>query len=108
MGFPGGTAVKNPPASAEDMGSIPGLERSPGEGNGSLLRYSCLGNSMDRGARWGRVQSLGLQRVRHDLVTVLCLVQTFATPDTAALQAPLSIGILQARILEWVAMPFLT
>ena len=35
MGFPGGTAVKNPPASAEDMGSIPGLERSPGEGNGS-------------------------------------------------------------------------
>ena len=74
MGFPGGTVVKNPPAGAEDMGSIPGFERSPGEGNGSPLRYSCLGNPMDRGAWWGWVQSLGLQRVRHDLATVLCLV----------------------------------
>ena len=43
--------VKNPPASAEDTGSIPELERS-GEGNGNPLRYSCLGNPMDRGA-WG-------------------------------------------------------
>ena len=45
--------VKNPPASAgdvRDMGSIPGLERSPGEGNGNPLQYSCLENTMDRGA----------------------------------------------------------
>ena len=43
--------VKNPPANAgdvRDMGSIPGLERSPGQGNGNLLHYSCLENSMDR------------------------------------------------------------
>ena len=52
MGFPGGTEVKNPPAGAEAMASIPGLERSPGEGNGNPLWYSCLGNPMDRGA-WG-------------------------------------------------------
>ena len=45
--------VKNPPANAGDVrdtGSIPGLGRSPGEGNGNLLQYSCLENSMDRGA----------------------------------------------------------
>ena len=45
--------VKNPPANARDIrdaGSIPGSGRSPGEGNGNPLQYSCLGNSMDRGA----------------------------------------------------------
>ena len=42
--------VKNPPADAEDMGSTPGLGRSPGESNGNPLQYSCLGNSMDRRA----------------------------------------------------------
>ena len=51
--FPGGTVFKNLPASARDsrvMGLIPGLGRSPGEGNGNQLQYSCLENSMDRGA----------------------------------------------------------
>ena len=47
-GFPGGLVVKNPPANAGDAGLIPGLERSPGEGNGNLLQYSCLENPMDR------------------------------------------------------------
>jgi len=42
--------VRNLPANAGDMGLIPGLERSPGEGNGNPLQYSCLGNPMDRGA----------------------------------------------------------
>ena len=58
MGFPGDTVVKNLPANAGgagDMGSIPGLGRSPGEGNGNSLRYSCLENSMDRGAWWAVV-----------------------------------------------------
>ena len=41
---------KNPPASAEDTGLIPGSGRSPGGGNGNSLQYSCLGNPMDRGA----------------------------------------------------------
>ena len=50
MGFPGGSVVKNPPANAGDLGLIPGLERSPGEGNGYPLQYSCLENPMDRGA----------------------------------------------------------
>ena len=50
MGFPGGSVVMNPPANAGDLGSIPGSGRSPGEGNGYTLQYSCLGNTMDRGA----------------------------------------------------------
>ena len=41
-GFPGGSAVKNPPANAGDVGSIPGLGRSPGKQNGNLFQYSCL------------------------------------------------------------------
>ena len=53
MGFPGGTMVRNLPANAgdaRDVGSIPGWRRSPGAGNGNPLQYSCLENSMDRGA----------------------------------------------------------
>ena len=50
MAFPGGAVVKNPPASAGDVGLIPGSGRSPGEGNASPLQYSCLENSMERGA----------------------------------------------------------
>ena len=53
LGFPSGAVVKNPPANAGDtgdVGSIPGSGRSPGGGNGNPLRYSCLENSMDRGA----------------------------------------------------------
>ena len=50
MSFPGGSVVKNLPANAGEAGSIPGLGRSPGEGYGNQLQYSCLGNPMDRGA----------------------------------------------------------
>ena len=51
--FPGGSVVKNPPANARavrNSGSVPGLGRSPGEGNGNPLQYSCQDNPMDRGA----------------------------------------------------------
>ena len=56
-GLPGGSVVKNPPANAggdEDL--IPGLGRSPREGNGNSLQYSCLENSMERGALQPTVQ----------------------------------------------------
>ena len=62
--------VKNPPAKVGDTGdagSIPVLGRSLGEGNGNPLQYSCLENSMDRGAWWTTVH--GVVRVRHDLMT---------------------------------------
>ena len=57
-GFPGSSVVKNLPANAGDTGSIPGLGRSHGEGNGYALQYSCLGNPMDRGAWWARVHGV--------------------------------------------------
>ena len=50
MGFPGDAVVKHLPTNAGHEGSIPGLERSPGVGNGNPLQYSCLENSMDREA----------------------------------------------------------
>ena len=50
MGFLGGSVVKNPHADTGDVGSLPGLGRSPGEGDGNSLQYSCLENPMDRGA----------------------------------------------------------
>ena len=46
----GSSMVKNPPANAGDAGSIPGLGRSPGKGNGDPLQYSCLGSPIDKGA----------------------------------------------------------
>ena len=55
LGFPGGSDGKEPASNAEDSGLTPGLGRSPGEGNGYPLQYSCLENSMDRGAWWATV-----------------------------------------------------
>ena len=65
MGLPGGSAVKNLPANAGDTGLIPELGRSPGGGRGNLLQYSCLGNPMDRGARWATVHGV-LKRAGHN------------------------------------------
>ena len=48
----GGSMVKNLPDNAGDLGLIPGCRRSPGEGTGNRLQYSCLGNPKDRGAWW--------------------------------------------------------
>ena len=48
IAFPGGSVVKNLPAKAGEAGSVLELGRSPGEGNGNLPQYSCLGNPMDR------------------------------------------------------------
>ena len=68
LSFPGGSVVKNLPGNAGDMGSIPGLGRSPGGGNGNPLQYSCPENPMDRGAwqvacsSWGRKESDRLRR----------------------------------------------
>ena len=57
-GFPDGSVVKIMPANAGDSGSIPGSERSPREGNGNRLQYSCLENPMDRGAWWATVHGI--------------------------------------------------
>ena len=58
MGFLCGSGVKNLPANAGDVGLIPEEGRSPGEENGKLLQYSCLGNPIDRGAWWTTVHGV--------------------------------------------------
>ena len=55
MKFPSSSVGKESACSAGDLGSIPVLGRSPGEGNGNPLQYSCLENPMDRGAWWATV-----------------------------------------------------
>ena len=86
-GFPGGSVVKNLPANAGAMDSIPGWGRSPGEGNGYPLQYSCLENPMDR-ETWGGYSPRGCKEldmtftfnfkntaITHHLIlkTILCL-----------------------------------
>ena len=65
MGFPGSSAGKESASSAEDPGSTPGSGRSPGEGIDYLHQYSRLKNSEEP----GRLQSIALERARHDWVT---------------------------------------
>ena len=67
--FPGDSDGKESAFNAEDLGSIPGLGRSPGEGNSNPLQYSCLENPMNGGAWWATVH--GAQRVRYDRATSL-------------------------------------
>ena len=58
LGFPGSAVGKESACSARDPGSIPGLGRFPGEGNGNPLQYSCLENPMDKGAWWAAVHGV--------------------------------------------------
>ena len=63
-GFPGGSVVKNPPAMQEMAGLCPGLGRSPGESNGNLIQYSCLGNPTNEGAWQTTVQGVTKSQTR--------------------------------------------
>ena len=64
MGFPAGSGSKEFTCNVGDLGSIPGCGRSPGGGNGNPLQYSCLENSMDRGAWWATVHGVAKNRTR--------------------------------------------
>ena len=64
MDFLGGSEVKESACNAGDLGSIPGSGRSPGEGNGNALQYSCLENPMDGGAWWATVHGVAKSRTR--------------------------------------------
>ena len=74
--------VKNPPANAGDTGSIPGLGRPPGGGNGNPLQYSCLENPMDRGAWWATVHGVSRSWTRLKLST-----------DTYSISNPVSLAV---------------
>ena len=93
----------------------PGLDRSPGEGNGNPLQYSCLGNPMDRGAWWAVVHGVAKRRTWLSdwgcikwINNMVCLVAkscpTLTTPWTVACQAPLSMGF--SRLESWSGLPF--
>ena len=92
MVYTDGAVVKNLPANAGgtgDVGSIPGLRRSPGLGNGNPFKYSCLENPMDRGAWWPTVHGVTKSQTRLNTYThthththttqklLLCLNNTF-------------------------------
>ena len=65
MGFPGGSEVKASASNVGNPGLIPGLGRSPGEGNGNQLQYSCLENFMDRGAWLATVHGVTKSQTRQ-------------------------------------------
>ena len=74
MGFPGGAVVKNTPANAgdeRDTGSIPVLGRSPRVRNGNPFQYSCLENSMDRGAWWATVHRVAKSHTTEHIFNIL-------------------------------------
>ena len=64
MDFPGSSDGKASACNAGDLCSIPGSGRSPGEGNGNPLQYSCLENTMDRGAWWATVHRVAKSRTQ--------------------------------------------
>ena len=64
MCFPGGSEVKVSAWNVGDPGSIPGSGRSPGEGNGNPLQYSCLENPMEGGGWWATVHGVAKSRTR--------------------------------------------
>ena len=80
MGFPGGSDGKAPVCNAGDPGLIPGLGRSPGEGNGSPLQHSCLENPMDGGAWQATVHGVAKSRTRlSDFTSLPCLFLALGT-----------------------------
>ena len=95
--FPGGSDDKASAYNARDPGSIPGLGRSPGEGNGKPLQYSCPENPMDRGA-W-RATVHGVARVGHDLVTKL-------PPMLVHFIAQISPALSKESSFVWLLCPF--
>ena len=63
-GFPGGSDGEESTCNVEDLGSIPGSGRFPGEGNGNPLQHSCLENPMDGGAWWDTVHGIAKSRTQ--------------------------------------------
>ena len=105
-GYPGGSVGKESACNVRDPGLIPGLGRSPGGGHGNPLQYSCLENPHGQRSLVG-YSPWGHKRVRHDLAAKQVKVQV--AQSCPALCDPVDYtvhGILQTRILEWVAFPF--
>ena len=117
VGFPGGSEVKASACNVGDLGSIPGLGRSPEEGNGNPLQYSCLENPMDGGAWWATVHRVAKSRTRlsdftftlsilwHCLSLGLELKLTFSSPVATAEFSKFA-GILSAALSQHHVLGF--
>ena len=82
-GFPGSLDGKASAYNAGYLGSIPGLGRSPGEGNGNPLQYSCLENPMDQGAWWATVHGVTKSWTRlSDFSSLLHFIEKAVAPET--------------------------
>ena len=88
LGFPGGSDSKASAYNGGDAGSIPGLGRCPGEGNGNPLQYSCLENPMDWGAWWATVHGVIKSQTRLSNFTFTFVVSTCVPASLLALQIP--------------------
>ena len=85
---------KNLPANAGDVGSVPGLGRSPGEGNGTSVQYSCLKNPMDRGVWWATFQGVAKSEAllsTHAHIQLLASHPTQRPEGTRGRKTPLSV-----------------
>ena len=98
MGFPGGSDDKESACNAGDLGSIPGSERSPEEGNGYPLQYSCLENSMDRGAWWAKVYVVTKSQTRSNYVQSFDTLYAYFKYNLSNLQVNEWEKIYQANI----------
>ena len=117
--FTSGSESKDSACNAGDPGLIPGSRRSPREGNGNPLQYSCLESSMDREAwqasLWDRKEPDTIERPHFHFPCVTptqsrctmlsCFSHTLCDPVSCSPPGSPAHGILQARILEWVAVP---
>ena len=109
--FPGGSEVKASACNAGDLGLIPGLGRSPGEGNGNPLQYSCLENPMDGGAWWATVHGVAKSQTRlSDFTYSLC--NNKQGDNAQPWRTPFSIGTrllfhVRFSVASWPAYRFL-
>ena len=83
-GFPNGSDGKESTCNAGDKGLIPGLERSPGVADGNSLQYSCLENSIDRGAWWATVQGVAKSWIKLSIQAHCSVLDTGGPRKTEA------------------------
>ena len=101
--FPGGSDGKASACSVGDLGSIPGLGRSPGEGNSNPLQHSCLENPMDRGAWWVTVHGVTKSRTQMSDFTSFSFFQSGGTPNCVWHSGPQDRqGLEPAQPVGWV------
>ena len=90
MSFPGGSDGNVSAYNAGNLGLIPGLRRSPEEGNGNPFHHPCLGNSMDRRAWWATVH--GIAKSQHNFVLLTYLRLKTRAFNPASLSVPFQLG----------------